>query len=193
MRVSGGAAGRPGPSAGQHGVTLIELMTVVAVITLLTAVTAPSLRSFGLRNQVASSQSAFTATLAFARSEAARRGVSVFVVAASGGASGNEYANGWDVYADNDADGVFGAADAPSLRHQDALPPLVVMRGAARTTFGADGYLSPAAAKTFMVCQAGMSKAEGRLVTVPPGGIADVTTVVVANPSDCLATAGAGA
>ena len=53
----------------QRGVTLIELMTVVAVITLLTAVTAPSLRSFSLRNQVTSSQSAFLSTLAFARSQ----------------------------------------------------------------------------------------------------------------------------
>ena len=175
----------------QRGVTLIELMTVVAVITLLTAVTAPSLRSFSLRNQVTSSQSAFLSTLSFARSEAARRGIPVFVVAAAGGSSGNEYANGWDVYADNDADGVFGSADAPSLRHYDALPSMVVVHGDFRMTFGPDGYLSPASAKTFTVCQTSTSNAQGHLITVPPGGIADVTKIVVANPNDCGAGAGA--
>ena len=169
----------------QRGVTLIELMTVVAVITLLTAVTAPSLRSFSLRNQVTSSQSAFLSTLSFARSEAARRGIPVFVVAAAGGSSGNEYANGWDVYADNDADGVFGSADAPSLRHYDALPPMVVVHGESRMTFGSDGYLSPPAAKTFKICQAATANAEGHLITLPPGGIADVTKIVVADPNEC--------
>ena len=163
---------------------MIELMVVVATMVVLLGLTAPPLSDFIVRNQVASSQSSLVSSLAFARSEAARRGTTVFVVAAAGGSTGNEYANGWDVYADNDADGVFGSADAPSLRHYEALPSKVILHGGLQVAFGADGYLAPAAAMTFRVCQAA-AKSQGYLVTVPPSGIADVSEFRVSNEAEC--------
>ena len=162
---------------------MIELMVVVAMTVVLLGLTAPSLSGFITRNQVSSAQSSLISTLAFARSEAARRGATVFVVAAAG-TVGNEYAGGWDVYADNDADGVFGAADAPSLRHYEALPSKVVLRGTVQVAFGADGYLAPAAARTFRVCQAA-ADSQGYLVTLPPSGIADIADLRLGSEAEC--------
>ena len=163
---------------------MIELMVVVATTVVLLGLTAPPLSDFIVRNQVASSQSSLASSLAFARSEAARRGTTVFVVATAGGSTGNEYANGWDVYADNDADGVFGSADAPSLRHYEALPSKVILQGGLQVAFGADGYLAPAAAKTFRVCRAA-ANSQGYLVTLPPSGIADTFEFRVSGAAGC--------
>ena len=163
---------------------MIELMVVVATTVVLLGLTAPPLSDFIVRNQVSSSQSSLVSSLAFARSEAARRGTTVFVVAAAGGGTGNEYSKGWDVYADNDADGVFGSADAPSLRHYEALPSKVVLRGGLQVAFGADGYLAPAVARTFRICQAA-ANSQGYLVTLPPSGIADTSEFRVSKEVEC--------
>lgn len=173
----------------QRGFTLIELMVTISVAVIVLAIAVPSLRVFTARNQVAAVQSSFIASLAFARAEAARRGTAVFVVAASGGVAGNEYANGWDVYADVDGNGAYSSsADTPSLRHYEALPTGVVVGGSSSVTFTSSGYLSPAAAMAFKVCQA-VDNTQGMLVTLPPSGIADVSAFSVANPSDCTSGA----
>lgn len=168
----------------QRGFTLIELMVTISVAVIVLAISVPSLRTFNARNQVSAVQSSFLASLAFARTEAARRGTAVFVVAAPGGVAGNEFANGWDVYADGDGNGTYSSADAPSLRHYDALPTAVVVGGNSPVAFTASGYLSPATAVTFKVCQA-VADTQGMLVTLPPSGIADVSPFNVASLSDC--------
>ena len=180
------AAARPTPDiAGpERGFTLVELMVTLAVAVVLLSTAVPSLRTFTLRNQMATSQSAFMGTLAYARTEAARRGTAVFIVAMAGGPAGNEYANGWDVFADADADGVFGAGDGASLRHYEAPPASLVFHGPNRVTINSSGYLSPAAALSFKVCQAS-ADVDGFLITLPPSGTADVSTLAVSRLSDC--------
>ncbi len=171
-------------SRAQLGFTLIELMVTITVAVVLLSTAVPSLRTFTSRNQVTASESAFMATLAFARTEAVRRGRTVFVVAASGGSTGNEFAGGWDVFGDVDGDGVLSSADLTSLRHYEAPPASTVVHGSAQITINASGYLSPAAAVTFKICQV-TPGTTGYLVTMPPSGTPDVATLDVVASTDC--------
>ncbi|MDQ6626979.1 MAG: GspH/FimT family pseudopilin [Pseudomonadota bacterium] len=168
----------------ERGFTLVELMVTLSVAVILLTTAIPSLRSFTTRNQIASIESGLMASLALARAEAAKRGTFVFVVARPGGPSNNEYANGWDLYADVDGNGTFSAADFPALRHYDALPAGLTLHGAAQIRFNPSGYLTPAATLTFKVCQA-VADTDGFLVTLPPSGAADVSAFAVASAADC--------
>lgn len=167
-----------------RGFTLIELMVTITVAVVLLSTAVPSLRTFTSRNQTTVSESSFMATLAFARTEAVRRGRTVFVVAASGGSTGNEFAGGWDVFGDVDGDGVLTSADLTSLRHYEAPPMSTVLHGTSQITINASGYLTPAGALTYKICQA-TAGTTGYLVTVPPSGTPDVAALNVVTPTDC--------
>lgn len=168
----------------QRGFTLIELMVTITVAVLLLSTAVPSLRSFTSRNQITASESTFMSTLAFARTEAVRRGRTVFVVASSGGSTGNEFAGGWDVFADVDGDNLLTNADLTTLRHYEALPASMVVHGTAQITINASGYLAPATALTYKICQASAGTT-GYLVTLPPSGTPDVAPLNVAAATDC--------
>ena len=166
------------------GFTLIEMLTVVTVMAVLLAVAVPALQGFTARNQVSASHSALMASLAYARTEAARRGVAVFFVAEPGASVGNEYANGWAVFVDRDGDGVHSKGDAPALRQHEALHQGVVVHGSAMLTFQPNGALSPVAAKTFRVCRP-TAGTTGYEVIVGPSGLSDAGPLSVNATSDC--------
>lgn len=186
LRLRGGSACAHVPvrHATTKGFTLLEMLTTVSVAAVLVAIAVPSLREFSTRNQVSSSQSAFTSALAYARTEAARRGVPVFMVAHPGGVGGNEYANGWSVYADMDGDGAFTGADKPALRQHGALHASVVVHGPVQVTFQPSGALSPATTTRFKVCQP-VASTRGFSIMLGPSGVADVGPLAVASTSDC--------
>ncbi|MDQ6684073.1 MAG: GspH/FimT family pseudopilin, partial [Pseudomonadota bacterium] len=129
---------RMGGARRQRGFTLVEMMVTLTVAAVMLTTSVPALRTFSQRNQASSAQSTFVASLALARAEAARRGSLVFVVAAPGGSTGNEYVNGWDLYVDANGNGSLDSGDGASIRHYDP-PAGVVLRGAARITFNASG------------------------------------------------------
>lgn len=160
------------------------MLTTVSVATVLIAIAVPSLREFSARNQVSSSQSAITSSLAFARAEAARRGTPVFLAAQPGGVSGNEYANGWGVYADIDGDGALTDADKPALRQHGALHESVTVHGPSQVTFQPSGALLPAMTTRFKVCQT-VAGARGFDIVLGPSGVADVGRMTIASTSDC--------
>jgi type IV fimbrial biogenesis protein FimT len=163
------------PRSRSQGFTLVELMITVAVTVTLLSVAAPGLVSFVARNQVAGIQSEFATSLSLARSEAARSGVPVLVAAAAGGAVGNEFANGWDLYQDQDSSGTVTDGDT-LVRHFEALPSGVSVHGATTATFGTGGYLTPVATLTFKVCRIDGTTA-GYSVTVVPSGVTYVAAI----------------
>lgn len=160
---------------GDRGFTLIELAVTVTVLVITLSLAAPSFTAFLANNQLASAKSEFASSLALARSEAARSGTTVFVQAASGGSSGNEFGPGWDLYADVDGNGVLDAADT-LLRHHEALPPTVRLGGGGTIRFNASGSLAPAAALTYTACRSDGSPA-GFSIVIEPAGTSFVSAV----------------
>jgi len=160
------------------GFTLVELMVTVAVLAILVAVAVPSMADFSANNRLAAAKSAFSSTVALARTEAAKRGQPVIVQAAAGGVAGNEYAGGWGLYVDADQDGLVGAGDT-QLRSYEALPTAIKISGVASLGFQPTGYLNANVNRGFKACRVSGSTA-GYQITVVPSGVADVA---VAN--DC--------
>jgi type IV fimbrial biogenesis protein FimT len=72
------------PIVRAHGVTLIELMTVIAIMAILLAVAVPSFSSFLSKRRVENALTELTTDLQFARSEAAQRNVSVRITFGTG-------------------------------------------------------------------------------------------------------------
>lgn len=165
---------RPPAMRSSAGLTLVELVVVMAVLVVVMSVAAPAMSEFTASNQVVSARSSFSASLALARSEAAKRSRPVIVQPLSGGSEGNEYANGWEVVVDEDASG--SASDSePRIRRYPALPAAVQLSGAGALSFRTSGALAAASDQVFTVCRSGSSR--GYSVTVTPSGVADVASI----------------
>ncbi|MBU6257181.1 MAG: GspH/FimT family pseudopilin [Burkholderiales bacterium] len=159
---------RRGLGLPSGGYTLIEFLVTLAVMVIVLGIAVPNFGAFIARNQVAGVKSAFAASLATARSEAARSGNQVLLVASAGGAPGNEFGGGWDVYIDNDNNGLVDAADT-RVRHYEALPAALTLSGKALLVFSASGYLTPAANNVYRLCATDGSTA-GYAISVAPSG-----------------------
>lgn len=151
------------------------MMVTVAVLGILSVVAMPALTAFSARNRLQSLSSDFVSSLVLARTEAARAGLPVLVLPATGGVTGNEFAKGWNVYLDNNSNGTYDSGDT-LLRTYAALPSTLKMQGTSTINFSAIGYLTPASAVTFVLCPSTGLK-DGLQVTVPPSGLADVTKI----------------
>jgi type IV fimbrial biogenesis protein FimT len=163
-------------SAVERGFTLVELMVTVAVLAILAAVAMPSLTAFTARNRLSALSSDFVSSLALARAEAARAGLPVLVLPATGGVTGNEFAKGWNVVLDRNSNGAQDSGDT-LIRTYAVLPSTLKMQGTSPIQFTAIGYLSPAASVNFLLCPQSGRVHDGVQITVPPNGLADVTKV----------------
>lgn len=85
---------RRNAAPGQRGLTLIELMTVVAVLAVVLAVAAPGLSAFGEGQSVKGLATDLSSDLTLARSEALKRNAPVVVQR-----KGNDWLAGWTVRA----------------------------------------------------------------------------------------------
>lgn len=164
---------RSGPLS--HGLTLVELMVVMIVLVILLASAGPSMGHFTTSNQLVSAKSTFASALALARSEAAKRGVTVILVASGAAAIGNEFAEGWEIVVDSNGNGVADAADT-QIRRFDALPASVKLSGQASVAFTATGALSTVADRTYTVCRSS-GGSDGFQVTVAASGVTDVMSI----------------
>jgi type IV fimbrial biogenesis protein FimT len=159
-------------AAAPPGFTLVEMLVTVAVLSILGMVALPSLTAFSARNRLSALSSDFVSSLALARTEAARAGRSVWVLPADGGVTGNEFAQGWNLYLDSNGNGTVDTSDT-LLRTYPALPTALKLQGTSAIRFTALGYLTPAAEVKFTLCpSAGLG--DGVRITVPPNGLADV-------------------
>ncbi|QNP47147.1 GspH/FimT family pseudopilin [Diaphorobacter aerolatus] len=96
----------------------------LSVLAILLVVAAPSFASLWRVNRATAAVKRFSLDLEYARSEARRRGSAVSLCASEGtacqGSGGADWAKGWIVFADDDADGSVDGGEA-ILRVQPAL------------------------------------------------------------------------
>lgn len=109
--------------AQEQGLTLIELLVVIALVALITAIGIPSYQSILRYNRTAAEANALVGDLAFARSEAVKRGVNVTLCPAQQQGtdyqclnSGSDWQGGWAVLVGNP-----NAAASTPLRIQGSL------------------------------------------------------------------------
>jgi len=105
------------------GFTLIELMVTIGIAAILMSIGIPSFTSIITQNRLTTINNDFVTTLNFARSEAVKRGESVWVRKA-----GANWENGWNVFIDADGDNVFDAGET-LLRTYEALQTGYTLRG----------------------------------------------------------------
>jgi type IV fimbrial biogenesis protein FimT len=160
-----------------RGFTLVELMVTLSVAVILMAVVLPSMSDFSARNQLVAAKSAFAASVALARTEAAKRGRTVLVVPAADGGDGNEFGAGWEVVVDDDGDGSAGSTE-PRVRRYPALADGLHLGGTSPLAFRASGALAGNAAQVYRLCRtSGAGSENGYTVTVTPSGVADVAAI----------------
>ena len=94
------------PKQRQAGVTMIELMIVIAIAAIRAAIAAPSFNDFIENTRLTSAMSQLTSDLNRARSEAIKRNSWVLACARSSNtACGTNWGNGWLVCQDSSNDG----------------------------------------------------------------------------------------
>jgi prepilin-type N-terminal cleavage/methylation domain-containing protein len=103
------------PTAAPAGFTLIELIIAVAILAILLALAAPTFAEISLRSRSTNAVNALVGDLALARSEAVKRARTAYV-----SANGN-WTDGWQVWVDENNDGVRGGADEDVLKEHGAI------------------------------------------------------------------------
>ncbi|MDO9280239.1 MAG: GspH/FimT family pseudopilin [Polaromonas sp.] len=140
------------------GLTLVELMVVLAMMAVVTSLAAPSFRSLWVKRSVLLAAEALLGDLRYARSEALKRGRPVLLCQSSNGTTCSQdragWADGWLVFVDSNAAGPAKAL----LRVQSTLPALATIVSNVSTghgiTYQATGS-AKSAAQTILFTPAG--------------------------------------
>lgn len=133
-----------------RGFTLMELVITLAIASILAVAAAPSFQNFVLENRLTTQMNELVADLAFARSEAIKRGRSVTVCVRDGGADTcDTTAPAWHsnrlVWADENNDGKIGTAEILRARSQlDGDNVLLASNIPPTLTFFRDGLVNVA-------------------------------------------------
>jgi type IV fimbrial biogenesis protein FimT len=118
-----GQAGRKGFSLAEHGFTLLETLVVITVLGVLLTIAAPSFNEMLYQNRLQAGVNQIAADVAYARSEAIRRGVNVVVCFStdqSSCANRSTVGVGWKdyrlIFTDQDADTYYSSSTESLLR-----------------------------------------------------------------------------
>lgn len=141
-------------STANRGLSLIEVLIVIAIAAILLGIGVPNLQTFILNNRLASSTHEFYTALQFARSEAVRRQTQVALVHGGAAGSGN-WGAGWTMFVDANGNGVQDAGEE-TLRAGAALEAPLTLYGSANfanfIAFDASGRLATAGGGAFVIC-----------------------------------------
>ncbi len=106
-------------SCGAKGFTLIELMITISIAGIVMSVGVPSFSQAIKSSRLTSNANALIVSLNFARSEAVKRKVKVFV--RRKGSTSQHWDNGWDIFIDLNANQVFNDGTDTLLRTFSAI------------------------------------------------------------------------
>jgi type IV fimbrial biogenesis protein FimT len=130
-----------------RGVTLIELLIVMAIIGVLLSLGVPSYRSFSNNSRISGAINALLGDLQFTRAEANKRGSFVSACASVSGSTcsaSTSWDTGWIVFVDNNNNGTVDADEA-ILRKKAAFSntdSAVADSDVARITFNREAFIS---------------------------------------------------
>lgn len=139
-------------AARTRGFTLLELMMTLTIFGILSAVALPELSRLVRDQRIKTATTDVYAALIYARSEAIKRNLNVAVCASTNGtacADSTNWATGWIVFVDSDADGDPASA-ADILRKQDAIGGVTLTGVGTNLSYRRDGRLV-AATPNFVV------------------------------------------
>jgi type IV fimbrial biogenesis protein FimT len=141
------------PTANR-GLSLIEVLIVIAIAAILLGIGVPSMQTFVLNNRLASATHEFYTALQLARSEAVRRGEQVTIAHSGASGSGN-WGAGWTMFVDTNRNAAQDAGEE-TLRAGAALEAPLTLYGNANfanfIAFDAGGRLSTAGGGAFVIC-----------------------------------------
>jgi type IV fimbrial biogenesis protein FimT len=155
-----------------RGLSLVEVLIVMAIAAILLGIGVPNMQTFILNNRLASATQEFYTALQFARSEAVRRGEQVTLVHHGAAGSGN-WGAGWTMFVDANRNAVQDAGEE-TLRGGAPLEAPLTLYGSSNfasfIAFDASGRLTTAGGGAFVVChganlvESGQSRSRAVLV-----------------------------
>jgi len=125
------------------GFTLVELMMTLVIATLLATIAIPSFSSLIKKNRISTYTNKLVTSLALARSEAVKRGISISLCASNTGhnCTNTSFQQGWIVFTDQNTAGTVDGADTV-LRVQEAVAGLnFTVTGNALVQYRSSGVL----------------------------------------------------
>jgi type IV fimbrial biogenesis protein FimT len=154
------------------GFTLPELMIALAVVGILVAAGLPSLTNLVRDQRIKTATSDVFVSLIYARSEAIKRNDRVVVCAANstidGCANSSNWAAGWIVFLDTDANG-FPSTASDILRKNNPVPNVTLSGTATNATYMRDGRLN-AAVGNFTISSPDAPSLTRRCIRLDPSG-----------------------
>lgn len=157
------------------GFTLLELMIAIGIVGILLGLAVPSFTDIMRRNQITAQTNSLVSSLALARSEAIKRGVSITICPRTGSTctGSTNWSAGWQVIDDRNGDGDVDDEDT-LLQVSPTAPQGIVVTGDASTlVFQRTG--EAAAKRIFNVSKSGCGALEKREVTVELTGRTHLT------------------
>ncbi|CAG7857583.1 hypothetical protein MCAMS1_02461 [biofilm metagenome] len=162
-----------------QGVTLLELMATLSIAGTLLAIAIPSFMDVITNNRTTSIANQLVNALAYARTEAIKRGIPVAIKHKGGIKS--VWDEGWDIFTDTNGDGLMNMTDE-LLKTYDALPQGHTLRTGTSyaywMAYKSDGNSDGAKLghDTFRLCDSSADTAKSRSIILNKTGRVRVKT-----------------
>jgi type IV fimbrial biogenesis protein FimT len=158
------------------GFSLVEVLIVLLVASILLSIGVPPYLEFTANNRIIANTHGFVGALAFARTEAVRRGRVIRVSAIDSAGAGNEWGPGLGIWFDANGDDNYNAGE--EIRQTDSLTSgqtIDSLGNIVDFSFGADGLVTPLTGDTFYVCDDRIGES-GQAINLLGGGGVSVSS-----------------
>lgn len=150
------------------GFTMIELAITLAIVAILLAIITPSFQSMMMNNALIAQTNSLVSAFNVARSEAAKRDLTVKVEALDSSDSANEWGKGWNILVGTDVIKVFSNKDQK----------IQINSSVTEVDYSAEGFLVPMARLEFEICDNRTGEKGKKVILSPSGRVKTDNTLV---------------